>query len=274
MAMLFGCSPNSDPHATPSVQAKRVPIERSNSNTHSRAPAETASISVSIPSSADVSVEADAAADVSMDGISVEDARSPHSDKVFLRQRPSSPQLARAIHIPSKASTKSKSVSFRPVSFNSTQSDAEAVYNFDHVFQETADNEEVFRTTTLPLLVHLFDEPTPTDELILAYGPSGSAKTHTLSAILNKSIAFLVNRVISLSDCVNKMVKNQKSQSAFEREKKRVKLEKIPYNSCQLTKSLQPLFRTARHVPTVQPEPETKTWRRRVQIRCAKQWRR
>ncbi|TPX63311.1 hypothetical protein CcCBS67573_g08713 [Chytriomyces confervae] len=203
MAMLFGCSPNSDPHVTPSTQAKRVPIERSNSNTHSRAPAETASISVSIPSSADVSVDlADAPVDVSLDDIAAEDARSPHrrenAVKVFLRQRPSSPQLARAIHIPSKASTKCKSVSFRPMSFNSTQSDAEAVYTFDHVFQETADNEEVFRTTTLPLLVHLFDEPTPTDELILAYGPSGSGKTHTLSAILNKSIAFLVNRVNSL----------------------------------------------------------------------------
>ncbi|KAJ3238443.1 hypothetical protein HDU78_003550 [Chytriomyces hyalinus] len=428
MSMLFGCSPNSDPHATPSAQAKRVPIERSNSNTHSRAPtADPASISVSIPLSADVSVDlADAPVDVPMDDIAVEDAQLQHrrenAVKVFLRQRPSSPQLARAIHIPSNASTKCKSVSFRPMSFNSTQSDAEAVYTFDHVFQETADNEQVFRTTTLPLLVHLFDEPTPTDELILAYGPSGSGKTHTLSAILNKSIAFLVSRVNSLgpnssapsnivplhwgqvdvlnlgsadeefggaskggegscslwisfleihndrcrdllnpasvkgsgtkmnldasnetpyfknmteyritdlksgvdivnkvisarrtqetnvnktssrghlittikllrfadakskprisrisiadlagsenskktgaegatlseaghinksllflSDCVNKMVKNQKSQSAFEREKKRVKLEKIPYNSCQLTKSLQPFFRT------------------------------
>ncbi|TPX63568.1 hypothetical protein CcCBS67573_g08647 [Chytriomyces confervae] len=428
MSMLFGCSPNSDPHATPSAQAKGVPIERSNSNTHSRAPpADPASISVSMPLSADVSVDlVDAPVDVSMDDIAVEDAQPQHrrenAVKVFLRQRPSSPQLARAIHIPSNASTKGKSVSFRPVSFNSTQSDAEAVYTFDHVFQETADNEEVFRTTTLPLLVHLFDEPTPTDELILAYGPSGSGKTHTLSAILNKSIAFLVSRVNSLgpnslapsnivplhwgqvdvlnfgsadeefggpstggegscslwisfleihndrcrdllnpasvkgsgtkmnldastetpyfknmteyritdlksgvdivnkvisarrtqetnvnktssrghlittikllrfadakskprisrisiadlagsenskktgaegatlseaghinksllflSDCVNKMVKNQKSQSAFEREKKRVKLEKIPYNSCQLTKSLQPFFRT------------------------------
>ncbi|KAI8833877.1 P-loop containing nucleoside triphosphate hydrolase protein [Chytriomyces cf. hyalinus JEL632] len=204
MSMLFGCSPNSDPHATPSAHAKRVPIERSNSNTHSRAPPpDPASISVSIPLSADVSVDlADAPVDVSMEDIAVEDARPPHrrenAVKVFLRQRPSSPQLARAIHIPSNASTKCKSVSFRPVSFNSTQSDAEAVYTFDHVFRETADNEEVFRTTTLPLLVHLFDEPTPTDELILAYGPSGSGKTHTLSAILNKSIAFLVNRVNSL----------------------------------------------------------------------------
>ncbi|KAI8612437.1 P-loop containing nucleoside triphosphate hydrolase protein [Chytriomyces sp. MP71] len=114
--------------------------------------------------------------------------------KVFLRQRPSEPALPRAVHLSS-----ANSVTFRPTVYNtgsgsvSASQEVEAVYSFDEVFAENAQDEMVFRKTTLPLLDRLMKSSTPMDELVLAYGPSGSGKTHTLTGILKKTIQFLVH---------------------------------------------------------------------------------
>ncbi|KAI9331941.1 P-loop containing nucleoside triphosphate hydrolase protein [Obelidium mucronatum] len=111
-------------------------------------------------------------------------SHSSHAVRVFLRLRRAAAALPRVLVAAPGGGNKIALVS----------NEAE-VFSFDEVFAEDADDEHVFRTAALPLLVRLVETETETDELIMAYGPSGSGKTHTLDRIIEKSLHFLLGRM-------------------------------------------------------------------------------
>ncbi|KAJ3067913.1 Kinesin- protein 11 [Podochytrium sp. JEL0797] len=115
-----------------------------------------------------------------------------HAVKVFLRLRSAPAALPRVVHrLPDPHAS---SIAFRPIVTAQQQTEKEPIFTFDAVFPENEADEKVFRTVALPLLSRIF-EPARTDELIMAYGPSGTGKTHTLDRVLEKSIRFLINEM-------------------------------------------------------------------------------
>jgi kinesin family protein 18/19 len=51
------------------------------------------------------------------------------------------------------------------------------VYEFDHVFDERASQDDVYRATTAPLVASVFEGYCAT---VFAYGATSSGKTHTM----------------------------------------------------------------------------------------------
>ena len=61
----------------------------------------------------------------------------------------------------------------------------ETAFNFDHVYNETSTNEEIYDESIRPLIENAFMGAKIS---VFAYGQTGSGKTHTMKGDMNKGI--------------------------------------------------------------------------------------
>ncbi|XP_003741800.1 kinesin-like protein KIF23 [Galendromus occidentalis] len=113
---------------------------------------------------------------------------------VYLRVCPSSGKTERVVEV----------IDDTRIKITGEPESAYRLGTFNFVFPEHASQERVFRKSTLPHIESLLKENT--NALVMAYGASGSGKTHTLSGsegspgLLQMTVGFFLNQLESSTD--------------------------------------------------------------------------
>ena len=138
-------------------------------------------------------------------------------------------------------------------------------YAYDHVFDADAGQEAVFRVTTRPLIDEVVKGLNAT---VLAYGATGSGKTHTMVGSTAGGAGVMVLAIESLFECMRKA-----TDARFALELSYLEVD-TPRNSAQflcaiLRRASTPLRSTTRRSATCSTNPAPSR-RKRAGSRCAR----